>query len=143
MAFDVHCKRPQCLYKVLSSFERGLSTDQSKHVVVGYDQAKVAATARKELAVPRTKVFHVCFKSWPTKVVDEFRTTIGCHDYEERLMRVHKEDGRQNRGLLHCQNACRSVPLKNRALNAGKNIALVTQTVYCYNEERPVFLSRS
>jgi hypothetical protein len=94
MAFDVHCKHHQCLYKVLSSFERGLSTDQSKHVVVGYGQAKVAATAGKELAVHTTEVFHVCCKSWPTKLIDEFRIDIYCYNCEERLKMGNKEDGK-------------------------------------------------
>jgi hypothetical protein len=145
MAFDVHCKRQRCLSKFFSSFAHGLSTDQKEQVVVGYGQAKFAATARNELAVPTTKVFHVCCKSWPTKLIDEFRTTIYCHDCEERLMKVRKEDGRFNRGLLHCcSNACKSLcPLKNRDLNAGKNIALVTREEHCEQRQRPIFLSRT
>ena len=101
-----------------SSFAHGLSTDQKKQVFVKYGQAKVAATARKELAVPRTNVFHVCCKSWPTKLIDEFRIDIYCYNCEERLKMGNEEDGKNNRGLLHCRsNACKSLcPLKKQRL---------------------------
>lgn len=142
LGFDVHCRRQQCLSKFFSSFAHGLSKEDKKRVIVGYGQAKFAATARNELATPTTEVFRVCSKTWPTKLIDEYRTTIHCHDCEERLRKVHHDNGSQNRGLLHCKNACRSIPLKNRDLNAAKNISLVTQRVHCHQRERPAFLSR-
>jgi hypothetical protein len=106
----------------------------------------VAATARKELAVSRTEVFHVCCKSWPTKPIDESRIDIYCYNCEERLKMGNKEDGKKNRGLLQClSNACKSsCPLKNRDLNAGENmVTLMTQEVYFEQGQRPIFLSRT
>jgi hypothetical protein len=143
LSFNVHCRRQQCLSRFFTSLSEGLSKEKKSQVVVGYGAAKFAPTGSGEMAVPTTSAFKVCAKTWPTKLVNEFRTTIMCHDCEGRLRQVRRRGNNgtllKNRGLLHCQNGCRSLPLKNRDLNAAKNIALITVR----DGDRPAFLSRN
>lgn len=168
LRFHTHCKTQSVLHRFFSQLGGGLgnAAERKQKVFVAYGQAKFSPTGRNEMAVPTTSAFKACAKMWHTHLVDEFRTTKVCHDCGGELVDVKShhivtrnttmelERKRvSNRNLKRCPNACkstecnrhqqhRSCVLKNRDLNAAKNIALLGKRQFVENIGRPRAFSR-
>ena len=169
LRFHTHCKTQGVLHRFFSQLGMGLGSaaERKRRVFVSYGQAKFSPTGRGEMAVPTTSAFKACSRMWHTHLVDEFRTTKVCHDCLGELVNVRshhviREIGMMppqqvkvnNRNLKRCPNACkytlchrhsrhRSCVLKNRDLNAAKNIALLEKIQFVENTDRPDAFKRA
>jgi hypothetical protein len=50
--------------------------DVSKRIVIAFGSAKFVLGGRNEVSVPTSRAFKECQMTFPTIVVDEFRTTL-------------------------------------------------------------------
>ena len=168
LRFHTHCKTQCVLHRFFSQMGMGLGSaaERKRRVFVSYGQAKFSPTGRNEMAVPTTSAFKACSRMWHTHLVDEFRTTKVCHDclgelvdikshHMIRNIRMMPQQVKvNNRNLKRCPNACkstlcdrhsphRSCVLKNRDLNAAKNIALLGRRQFIENRDRPDAFKRA
>lgn len=108
--------------------------DPSKrHVLkVAYGSAKFAPGGYGRVSAPTTTAFRSCQSRFPTRVIDEFRTTMVV------LKQVFNEKTRETvRGLLWCESTTsKSKRFVNRDFNAAMNISR------CFTGVRPKQLTR-
>jgi hypothetical protein len=118
--------------KTLDLFFNNFSKDKSlPKPYIAYGGAKFSATSRNEISAPTSSMLTRCRNKFPTKIVDEFRTTKVCFDCESVMSPI-----REVRGMTRCcSNECRHASYKNRDCNAALNIAK------CFYS-RPQILSR-
>jgi hypothetical protein len=115
---------------------------RTKRVVVGYGSAKFAPGGKNELSVPTCKAYKECASRFPTRLIDEFRTTKIYHKDGSLLQRVTERGVERKvvRGLLWYRSTSEgNTPSKfvDRDLNAAINI------LRCFAiESRPVELQR-
>ena len=121
-------------------FKRIEDADRSRKVTVIYGSASFSPGGKGEVNVPVGRAFKECSMHFPTKVVDEYRTTAVHYFTNTMLQKVqkrrHKGTKTTVRGLLWCSSTSRNNKFVNRDLNAALNI------LRCANGNRPKIMTR-
>jgi hypothetical protein len=114
--------------------------DKTKRVVIAFGSAKFVPGGRGEISVPTSRAFKECQMTFPTIVVDEFRTTRIHHEDNSILEYIKRRDTNSElRGLLWC-----SSPNNNKFVNRDLNAATVGNIRRCaMHLTRPSILQRS
>ena len=128
-------------------------TDKKKPLLLGSGNGSFGGSGGKgEKSVPvkeTIRCIRSSFKRWNRQgglydCVDEYYTTQKCHRCYSQTTKVYKADGKVNLDVRHCAN-CAKVKndrgLRNRDLNASKNILLVFRCLLT-GVSRPSYLKR-
>ena len=127
--------------RVFARFFKGIEdADRSRGVTVAYGSAGFAPGGKGEVTVPVGRAFKECCMYFPTKVIDEFRTTAVHYFTDTMLQKVQKRRCKGTkttvRGLLWCSSTNRNNKFVNRDLNAALNI------LRCALGNRPEIMTR-
>jgi transposase len=125
--------------RVFSKFFNTIkSFDVSRRVVIAYGSAKIAPGGTNEISVPTTRSFKECQMTFPTIVVDEFRTTKIYHEDNSILQYIKRRDqDKELRGLLWCSSTN-----LNKFVNRDQNAAINIRRC-ALSPKRPTILQRS
>lgn len=121
-------------------FKEMEDADKSRPITVAYGSASFSPGGKGEVNVPVGRAFNECKMYFPTKVVDEYRTTA-VHYYTDTMLQkvqLRRNKGTKTtvRGLLWCNSTIRKNKFVNRDLNAALNIHR------CALNDRPKIMTR-